>query len=204
MSVLCFGVARADVGNNPAQADTVKINRALEFMRENYPEAQYADVYKNFMQDYFGPGHILADTAAAGRYLRRELRETERFDGKPYEPTGFNGNFFRVNLSLIKGGRIGYDDYFSAFTRSVSGIVPLSVETWKAIWEIIDGQILEKGYDYPDMRADRERIFRQLNGGDPVVHHSKRFNDNYSVYYRIISREIFEKELLPLIETGKP
>ena len=53
MSVLCFGVARADVGNNPAQADTVKINRALEFMRENYPEAQYADVYKNFMQDYF-------------------------------------------------------------------------------------------------------------------------------------------------------
>jgi len=70
--------------------------------------------------------------------------------------------------------------------------------------EAFPAQILEKGYDYPDMRADRERIFRQLNGGDPVVHHSKRFNDNYSVHYRIISREIFEKELLPLIETGKP
>lgn len=51
------------------------ISEALDYQLANYPASQYRDVYKNFMQDFFGPGHILADTAASGKYLRHELAE---------------------------------------------------------------------------------------------------------------------------------
>ncbi|MDE6806059.1 MAG: hypothetical protein K2J05_04560, partial [Muribaculaceae bacterium] len=59
---------------------------ALRYQMQNYPASQYRDVYKNFMQDFFGPGHILNDTAASARYLRSELAGDEPFEGPLYEP----------------------------------------------------------------------------------------------------------------------
>ncbi len=40
---------------------------------QTYPKSTLKDLYKNFFQDKFGPGHIISDTTAAGDYLRREL-----------------------------------------------------------------------------------------------------------------------------------
>lgn len=178
---------------------TEKVVKVLEMMKERYPEARYRDVYKNFMQDYFGPGHILTDTVASGEYLRYELKNAKRFDGDLYEPTGYNGNFYRVNISLIKDGIISYDDYFSAFVRSAQGIVPPEIEEWRREWKAIDGIIQSNGFVYEDDDADREMILNQLTEGNPVVHHSAHFNSAYSLHYRIISREIFNKEILPKI-----
>ena len=73
--------------------ETLKIRESLRTMLGKYPESQYADVYKNYFQDNFGPGHILADTAAAARYIMEELNSATAFDGPAYEPTGFHGNF---------------------------------------------------------------------------------------------------------------
>lgn len=178
---------------------TEKVAKTLKITKQRYPEARYRDVYKNFMQDYYGPGHILADTAASGEYLRFELQNAERFDGDLYEPTGYNGNFYRVNISLIKDGVLNYDDYFSAFVRSAQNIVPPTIEEWRKEWEAIDKIMQSKGFVYDDDESDREMIFRQLEDGDPVVHHSDHFNSVYSVHYRIISRDIFNKEILPKI-----
>ena len=182
---------------------TEKVVKVLEMMKERYPEARYRDVYKNFMQDYFGPGHILSDTTASGEYLRFELQKAKRFDGDLYEPTGYNGNFYRVNLSLIKDGIIDYDEYFSAFVRSAQGIIPMKIEEWQKEWEAIDGIIQSHGFDYEDEESDREMILKQLEEGDPVVHHSEQFNSTYSVHYRIISKDIFNKEILPKILNAK-
>ena len=38
-----------------AQSRSDSIRSALEYQRRSYPASQYCDVYKNFMQDYFGP-----------------------------------------------------------------------------------------------------------------------------------------------------
>ncbi|MDE6637096.1 MAG: hypothetical protein K2K32_02525, partial [Muribaculaceae bacterium] len=94
--------AEAVISFTPTVTDSIA--EALDYQMSHYPSSQYRDVYKNFMQDFFGPGHILADTAASGRYLRQELSEEGPFDGPLYEKTGFRGNFYRVNLSLIKDG----------------------------------------------------------------------------------------------------
>lgn len=177
-----------------------QIRQALTRMRQNYPEAQYVDVYKFFMQDYFGPGHILSDTTAAGKYIRSELKSTTRFDGEDFEPSGYKGNFYRVNLSLLKEGRIDYHIFFSAFTRSVSGIVPPTPDEWRKEWAEIDAEIYNLGYTYPDEEADRTMIRQLLDEGNFVAHHSERFNKAYSLHYRIISAELLKKEIIPAIK----
>ena len=182
----------------PTIADS--ISEALDYQISHYPSSQYRDVYKNFMQDFFGPGHILADTAASGRYLRQELAEEGPFEGPLYEKTGFRGNFYRVNLSLIKDGVIPYDTFFPAFVESVQGITPPSGGEWMKTWNLIDSVIMAKGLHFPDENIDRQALAAQFAEGNFIAHHSRRFNDSVHFHYRIISRDNFEKIILPLIE----
>lgn len=181
----------------PTQLDS--ISEALDYQLSHYPSSQYRDVYKNFMQDFFGPGHILADTAASGRYLRQELAEEGPFDGPLYEKTGFRGNFYRVNLSLIKDSIVPYDLFFNTFVESVRGIKPPSGEEWMKTWNLIDSVITGKGIHFPDEEIDRIELGKQFEEDNYIAHHSRRFNDSVHFHYRIISRENFEKIILPLI-----
>lgn len=175
------------------------ICRALQYHKERYPAAQYRDVYKNFMQDFFGPGHMLTDTTAASRGLRRELAQTQSFDGPGYEPTGYKGNFYRVNIGLIADGSIPYETFFEEFSKSVQEIVPPSTEEWQRIWAAIDDEIVGLGWHFENEEADRESLKRQIEAGDFVVHHSDAYNASVNFHYRIISRERFLATILPLI-----
>lgn len=175
------------------------IVRALDYQCAHYPASQYRDVYKNFMQDFYGPGHILADTAAAGRYLRSELSEEEPFCGPLYEPTGFRGNFYRVNLSLIRDNIVPYDVYFEAFVSSVQNITPPAPEEWLRIWALIDSVIIESGRCFPDEVSDRRELSEQFERGNFVMHHSSRFNEASRFHYRIISRENFDSLIRPYL-----
>lgn len=194
----CKWNAKSELQPENTMVDSIAM--ALDYQIENYPASQYRDVYKNFMQDFFGPGHILADTAASGRYLRQELAEDGPFEGPLYEKTGFRGNFYRVNLSLIKDGTIPYDVFFPAFVESVQGITPPNGEDWMKTWNVIDSVIAAKGLQFPDEDIDRQALANQFADGNFIAHHSRRFNDSVHFHYRIISRDNFEKILLPLIE----
>ena len=175
------------------------IRGALEYQRNNYPSSQYRDVYKNFMQDFFGPGHILNDTTASGKYLLYELSTTENFDGPDYEPTGFQGNFYRVNLRLIKDGIIPYDKFFEIFVESVQGIEPPSGEEWMTIWDEIDNEISVMGWKFQNEEKDRSDLSQQFQEGNYIVHHSDGYNQTVNFHYRIISRDNFLKYILPLL-----
>ncbi|MGM9802781.1 MAG: hypothetical protein ACI308_01240 [Muribaculaceae bacterium] len=174
----------------------------MEQMRV-YPQSTLRDLYKNFFQDHFGPGHIVADTASAKAYLNKELATTKKFEGPLYERTGYAGNFYRVNLSLIKDGVIPYDVFFNAFVRSVNGIRHTPIEEWKKEWGVISNVISKMDLPIDDYKRDSVEIDSLLEQGKYVMHHSRRFNDAYDPHYRIISKEIFEAELLPLIERHK-
>ncbi len=176
------------------------ISDALDYQLSHYPSSQYRDVYKNFMQDFFGPGHILADTAASARYLRHELAEEGPFDGPLYEKTGFRGNFYRVNLSVIKDSIIPYNLFFNTFVESIQGITPPSGEEWMKTWNLIDSVIFAKGINFIDEEADRQDLKAQFAEGNYIAHHSRRFNDSVHFHYRIISRDNFETILFPLIK----
>lgn len=200
------GTAGADSEGGAAEAFSTtedSIAKALDYQLANYPASQYRDVYKNFMQDFFGPGHILADTAAAGRYLRKELEEEGPFYGPLYEPTGYQGNFYRVNLKLVKYRTIPYDVFFNEFVKSVQAIQPPEGEDWMSKWALIDKVITDKGLHFYDEEKDRSDLAKQFAKGNYIVHHSKRYNDSVNFHYRIISKENFEKILLPIIEKKK-
>lgn len=184
---------------NQANPTHAKIRQSVERQLELYPESTLRDLYKNFFQDRFGPGHIIADNTAADRYLRYELNAAEGFEGLDYEPTGYEGRFYRVNLGVIADGRVPYDKYFDAFVRSVNNIKPISIEQWRTEWHEIDSVIMSMRLQLENYSADRAEIKALIEGGDYVMHHSQRFNDHYQPHYRIIERTIFENEILPLL-----
>ena len=198
--ILLAVAAMALLGScNKANPSHEKIRHAVERQLQVYPESTLQDLYKNFFQDRFGPGHIIADNTAADRYLQYELNSSESFKGLDYEPTGYEGRFYRVNLGVIADGRVPYDKYFDAFVRSVNGIKPISTEEWRKEWHEIDSVIMDMNIELKDMQEDRAEIKSLIDGGNYVMHHSQHFNKHYQPHYRIIERTIFEKEILPLL-----
>ncbi|MDR0394174.1 MAG: hypothetical protein LBH77_03345 [Tannerella sp.] len=180
-----------------------RIRKAVESQLSFYPESTLQDLYKNFFQDYFGPGHMLGDTLSAGAYLNRELASFEQASGAYYEPTGYNANFYRVNLSVIKEGLITRDAFFDAFVRSVSDIQTITLEEWKKEWREIDSVIHSMDLSLAGYERERENIFSLLEQEKYVLHHSEPFTKAYDPHYRIIAREIFLKEILPYLpQTG--
>lgn len=175
------------------------VRNAVARQMKAYPKSTLKDLYKNFFQDKFGPGHIISDTASAGNYLRRELASYSEIEGEIAEPTGWEGNFYRVNLSVIKEGKIPYQTYFDAFIRSVQGIQPVAVSDWQKEWRAIELIIRSMNLSLPGYADDRKEIEERLERGEYVGHHSKVFEETYSPHYRIISKQIFEKELQPML-----
>lgn len=175
------------------------VRQATERQMQRYPKSTLKDLYKNFFQDHYGPGHLIGDTAAAGKYLRQELASYTVLSGEVAEPTGWEGNFVRVNLSVIKTNQILYPVFFDAFVRSVNGIIPLPVAEWQEQWNRIEAIIRSMNLSLPSYEADRKEIRDRLERGEYVGHHSQVFEDTYTPHYRIIRKEIFEKELEPLL-----
>lgn len=194
-SLLCLWVLAA----GKAEFETA-VRMAVERQMQTYPKSTLKDLYKNFFQDKLGPGHIISDTTAAGNYLRREMTSYTHTEGDIAEPTGWEGNFYRVNLSVIKNGQIPYQTFFDAFVRSVNGIRPVTVAEWQKEWNRIEAIIRSMNLSLPDYESDKKEIDDRLVRGEYVGHHSKVFEDNYSPHYRIISKDIFEQELQPLIQ----
>lgn len=185
------------------QKFTDAVKEAVVRQMETYPQSTLKDLYKNFFQDKFGPGHLIADTAAAGNYIRRELASFTTSDGLLLEPTGWEGRFYRVNLSLLKDGTIPYAAFFDAFIRSVNSIDPIPVAAWHIEWREIERIISGMELNLPNYEADRDSIEEKLSFGEYVGHHSEQFEKHYSPHYRIISKEIFDAELRPYLDKAK-
>ena len=54
-----------------------EIKKSVKFQMRNYPESTLQDIYKNFFQDAFGPGHLIEDAEASLNYLQIELGQFE-------------------------------------------------------------------------------------------------------------------------------
>ncbi len=184
-------------------SETALIRAAVERQMQDYPELELRDVYKSFFQDHFGPGHIISDTAAADNYLRQELAQNEQFGGIMYEPTGYNGNFYRVNLKALKSDAIDYPTFFNAFIKSANAVNPPTIEEWSEEWHSIVSIISQMNPRPGNFESDSIEIENIMQQGNYVMHHSRAFNEKYNVHYRIIHRDIVEKEIQPLIAQHK-
>lgn len=181
---------------------------AITRQLQDYPESRVQDIYKSFCQDNLGPGHLIPDPQSARNYLESELRtfredlDSARYDvpGIMYCPVGDQGNYVRVDLSVILDGLVDEETYLDAFVRSANEGKRLTEEQWVAKWKEVE-KVLRKHFpDIPDAQEDLEMIDSYVQKGDLIMHHSEAFSEAYDPHYRIIARDIFEKEIKPLID----
>ena len=181
---------------------------AIACQLQDYPETRVQDIYKSFCQDNLGPGHLIPDPQSARNYLESELRtfredlDSARYDAPSimYYPVGDQGNYVRVDLSVVLDGLVGEETYLDAFVRSANEGKRLTEEQWVAKWRDVEKVIKKDFPDIPDAVKDLEMIDSYVEKGDLIMHHSEAFSNAYNPHYRIIARDIFEKEIKPLID----
>lgn len=172
---------------------------AIARMQAKYPHITLCDIYKSFFQDYFGPGHIINSRKDAENYLLRELEHTEDLS-VDIETTGAWGNFVRVDIYYIKNGKLNMDFYVDCLMRSVVKVDDIMKEMWLENWNLMQEVIESNGIKIDNYEDDRIFINKRIKEGILEMNHSRLFNELYHPHYRIIRREIFEKEIKPLIK----
>ena len=158
-----------------------------------YPQAQLADLYKNYFQDAYGPGHILEDTTKVAKYLDWELQQTDWLDTLSYQALGVNHDYYRINLQLVKNGTIPRDTLLLAMVESAVLARSPDLESWKKEWNEVLAVIKKVKPNLPVMETDEKRINKVLSDGDVVMHHSWHYKETYHPHYRIIHRSVFKR-----------
>ena len=178
------------------------VERVVKWQLENYPESRLTDLYKNFFQDKFGPGHMVADTASAGAYIRRELALMRSESGgkvvgltqsEVAEIIGWEGLFVRVDLAVIEMGIVSYKRFSEAFFESSSSHIVPDIGKWKREWSEIEKIIRETAPQLRGFDKDSDFIGDLLGKGAYVIHHSREYSEAYRPHYRLIKREIWER-----------
>lgn len=180
------------------QTENERIREAVRHQVGLYPGLSLIDLYKAFFQAEFGAGHMVSDTAAAGRYLDYELTLPDESEVL-YEPIGAEASYFRVHLVCVQKAFLTRNQLFDAFVRGVSEVTDEQISRWRSSWAGIESVIDEMNLELGNYSADKERIDSLLNEGQYAVHHSKSFNEKYNPHYRIVRGDIFTKELLPYL-----
>lgn len=175
------------------------VQKTVNEQLKNYPGTRLQDIYKNFFQDYFGPGHIIPDAAAAKKYLQQELDACSETAGAAVEATGCEGNFYRVNLSVVKENKVPFDIFLDAFIESANDGFAPPPAVWVAQWNHIVRIIDDMQLNLPGYEADKESLNSLLAEGKYVVHHSDAYEEQHKPHYRIISRTVFDKRIKKLL-----
>lgn len=167
-----------------------------------YPKSRLLDIYKSCFQDYMGAEHLVSDTASVRKYLDYELSTTNTDDLPDwyFEPCGINGNYIRASIRTVKEGIISEDKLLDAFVTSANTSNRPSVVSWKQKWHEINDSIGSMNINLSHYAEDKQYIDSILSIGKYAISHSPEYRDAYHSHYRIISRDIFEKEIRSLIE----
>ncbi|MBQ0113729.1 MAG: hypothetical protein KBT03_11425 [Bacteroidales bacterium] len=181
-------------------------NLTLRILRE-YPKATLADIYKTSFQDVFGPEHLVENPESVRNYLNVELKQMEEEKAKGeevkspyYEPCGLEGNFIRVYLSVLQDSIISNEQLADAFVRSSKKIKKVSLDYWLKEWRERCQYVKEMNLSLENFEKESLYIEQIIEKGHYAWVHSRIYHDTYHPHYRIIEREIFLSEILPLIQ----
>lgn len=184
---------------------------AIQQQIRQYPETRVQDIYKSFCQDCLGPGHLIPDPDAARAYLMEELQAyREDLDSGRYEipaercvSVGDARNYIRVDLSVVLDSLVDAETLLDAFVRSANEGKTLSEEAWRAKWASVANVIRKDFPALPDAEADLAAIDSLMAEGHYILHHSPIFEQTYHPHYRIVARDIFEKDLQNRLPASK-
>ena len=193
----CKGGSTSDI---TPFADDYVLGVLQDYMKR-FPESQLRDVYKFCFQDYFGPEHLVSDSARVAQYIVKEIDDADTGDWLSplfIYPLGLEGNFVRFDLNYVRKKIVDVGSLASAFVKSSQGWLDCgerSLEEWQRQWSQIERlsrrlSPLPKNFD-----EDSALIAEALAAGQYAFHHSKLYNETYHQHYRIV-REDIAKELI--------
>lgn len=183
------------------------IENAIRRELRDYPESRVQDIYKGFCQDNLGPGHLIPNPEMARAYLLEEIAVyREDLDSlryapadQPCHPVGDQGNYVRVDLSVVLDGRISEEALLDAFVRSANSGKKATPEEWTRKWASV-AQVIRKDFpDIPGAEEDLRALDSLVAAGSFIVHHSQAYCEAYHPHYRIVAKDIFEQDLKALI-----
>ena len=177
------------------------VRKAIDRQLEQYPASRVQDIYKSFCQDNLGPGHLIPNIESARAYLMQEL-DVYKSDldsslySKPSErfvPVGDQGNYVRVDLSVVLDSLVDAGTLLDAFFRSANEGKRLTADEWKEKWGSV-ATVIRKYYpDIPDADNDLAVIDSLMAEGHMILHHSKVYEEEYHPHYRIVAKGILDR-----------
>ena len=157
-----------------------------------YPQSRLTDLYKNYFQDAFGPGHLIPDTASAAAYLDWELQQTDYSDTVKFQELGIRHDFIRINLDLVRKGLVPRNVMLDAMVKSAALARKPDIKEWKNEWHRTVAIIKKIEPELEGFQVDSLKIEEMLAKGETAMHHSPQFTDAYHPHYRIIHRTILD------------
>lgn len=182
--------------------EQARLQQLFAEYHRDFPAATLKDMYKYGFQDVFGPAHIIGDSLSCARYVESEVAYLDSIGWRyrePYEPLQLCGQYVRVNVLTVKEGRLSTQQLVGALIRS--GAVPDSADLvlWQKQWPQVEKAIAPLAADLPGYAEDKAFIDSLLAAGQYVSHHSSAFNAANHYGYRLVRKDIFDKELLPFL-----
>jgi hypothetical protein len=176
----------------PDEKQNARIEKAIISELKYYPEARLRDIYKNFFQDAFGPGHLIPDTTRAGNYLNYELQQPIG-DTLIWQAIGPENDYYRINLQLVTEGILPRSVLLEAMVESAPLARNPDMETWKKEWETAMNVMEKMNLQIPGFENDKKEIEALFERGEYVMHHSNHYNKTYQRHYRIIHKSVFTR-----------
>ena len=167
-------------------------NAILEEM-QLHPEARLVDIYKFFFQGTFGPGHLITEKQSALKYLQNELQSMIDFDSVLWQPVGYNKQYYRISLGLVKESTLSEEELFYAFVQSADSSALPSIEEWIKEWNFILNIIETMNLKIINYEEDKSILDDMLKKGNILVHHSDIYRKLYHPHYRVVNNKQFEK-----------
>ena len=171
-----------------------KMELAILVQLKEYPESTLQDIYKNFYQDRFGPGHAIFSSEAVMQYLEHELSTmNDTSTNYAIELLGWEHRFVRIPVSMVKAGKISKEELNTLFIASAFEIKPEAGSEWKKEWQQIIRIIEKRKLPIKKFSEDKQYIDSLLSENPIVaIHHSEAFRQYYHPHYRIVRKEFME------------
>lgn len=174
----------------------------LEHTNKVFTDCTFQDIYKSAFQDEFGPAHLITDLQSCIDYINKELEYVTPQENLPFiDVTGAKGNYFRVNLQLVKDGVITAEKLAECVMKSAEQPNEEQLKGWRMRWEMMVAEMPTQTLknNVNQYEVDKVNIGNLLAQGKYVMHHSEQFNKTYNYHYRIVRSDIFLKEIWPSI-----
>lgn len=159
---------------------------------KKYPLMEPTDAVKLLYQSEFGGGHLIKDTDACLKYLRREYGTTPQKTDIPLTEEIGNG-FIRVNLAALENSKLSIDKLGEAFLQSAAQHHG-GMESFRKKLAILT-DLAQKGKLPFSPDALQAYLTDYEKAGFPPVSHSEAYRAAYHPAYRVVLKNYLPKQV---------